>query len=142
MNTYTSGPWRVDTNQSDFSVAPAYDRDVEIAVIRSDADAHVKAGDGIGKTEAFANARLLAAAPVLLETLNRVVAEYQIREVGRLKGDRIVIPFDVLEAARDAIAQATGEMANGLPEPTDPYTEERAIEQRDLFEERQREVTE
>ena len=90
MNTkHTPGPWRALESKSsqhqvwkgDDHIASAWGTDVP--------------GD-----EQLANARLIAAAPELLDALKRIVSVASVELTGRRD--------DVLEQARAAIAKATG----------------------------------
>lgn len=57
--------------------------------------------------QAEANARLIAAAPELLEALQRIVREHHVIDVNRWGENDITIPSDALDATRAAIAKAT-----------------------------------
>lgn len=102
MNTHTPGPWAVHANVRDS---------------RTDA-ARIDAGDTLVATvstlptkttaawhEAHANARLLAAAPDMLEALQSLV-----RAVEQFTS-AVALGWPELEQAKAAIAKATGEQA-------------------------------
>jgi len=95
--SHTPGPWTIDPNE-----------DYPLAVIRVDED-----NDGIGvceigteyqptradaTPEQFANARLIAAAPEMLEALERVSNAFQRGRYPELQG----VACDVFEAIRKA----------------------------------------
>lgn len=60
--------------------------------------------ENVSRNEQAANARLIAAAPKLLEALQSIVQDYDFCK-GDIYGDR---SFSYAETARDAIAKATG----------------------------------
>lgn len=85
MSEHTPGPWSVEPYDK-------YQKDIIIIEPRCSVD-----NDDVDHEEAEANARLIAAAPDLLEALQAVVAI----------ADRKTVEFD---RARTAIAKATGNL--------------------------------
>jgi len=89
MAEYTAGPWKMDSGQvvrsSDGAVIANMDRSEEAS----------KAG--IYPAERDSNARLIAAAPDMLDALDRILA---------LAGDELSDP--ILNGARAAVAKALG----------------------------------
>jgi hypothetical protein len=87
MTKHTQGPWTV-SNKTDIS---GIENDPENGCVGFVDVAHVYLRTVQGRTEA--NARLIAAAPDLLEALREIAADYS----------------DPIRLARTAIAKATGE---------------------------------
>ena len=87
MSKHTQGPWTV-SNETDIS---GIENDPENGCVGPVDVAHVYLRTVQGRTEA--NARLIAAAPDLLEALREIAADYS----------------DPIRLARAAIAKATGE---------------------------------
>lgn len=83
---HTAGPWRVDNNHGALWV----ESDCETLTARI--------AKGIGKEQDKANARLIAAAPELLEALQDLL-------------DSVPPTWECAERARDIINKATGETA-------------------------------
>lgn len=114
MSKHTPGPWQIlrkswpmrlegnahqvtDGNRYPTAFVPAWDKDEN--------------GEE-NKEEAFANARLIAAAPCLLEALGRAVSALEIADkaIGILSnGGTNPYREKSIEIARAAIAKATGE---------------------------------
>jgi len=98
MTTHTPGPWHLsdETNPLIYSDA---NRGTYVAQVF----AYTDGTTGTSRPQADADARLMAAAPVLLAAL-RVIANSE-----ELSGDTIVCDFATLQSvARAAIARATG----------------------------------
>jgi hypothetical protein len=99
MSKHTEGPWAIETNHV---VAGA----VRVAVVDTP-NLHA----GVDWVEADANARLIAAAPALLDALHSALASYRPSFVhpgmGRHDPTELPAPEWVLQA-RAAIAKATG----------------------------------
>jgi hypothetical protein len=91
MTTYTPGPWRLFTAFTD----------PEIVTDRKSAHETESLVQFRGQPNALANARLMAAAPELLEALE--LAETAVEYYHDHEGAGIT-----LKAVRDAIAKATG----------------------------------
>ncbi len=99
MSKHTPGPWKVIRDGNDLSVRSANSRDTGKIT-------HLDIAENIGglrpgpdftdRSEAKANARLIAAAPDLLEALQRLVKAVDPESTG-------------WDEAVDAIAKATGE---------------------------------
>jgi hypothetical protein len=90
-HTHTPGPWRIDskTRFGDYTIA---------------AGESVRTCEFIAKTQSEANARLIAAAPELLDALKRLIGEHaDLGEVDLTNADRAAI-----EQAREAISKAEG----------------------------------
>lgn len=90
---HTPGPWRVEL----FQHSPHARIQPAVGVAKGGSIADVYNSD--------ANARLIAAAPELLDALNRFVA---MSEQGRWVGDLDDEPLEVVAAGREAIAKAQG----------------------------------
>jgi hypothetical protein len=69
---------------------------------------------GVG-SEAEANARLIAAAPELLDTLRRILAAHDSKKNGAVMGEAVLCGF-FADLARDAIAKATTTDHHHTPE--------------------------
>lgn len=106
MSNYTSGPWQVKPNSvGGPTVGP---EGSVVADIRTYGGPHV---GGRQHPQTDANARLIAAAPDLLEALQEVVAG-DAEEIEDAKRLGVPFPDEMLAAyhkARAAIAKATGE---------------------------------
>ena len=104
---YTKGPWVLKvTRHDDFTVAEI---EIDASPYRGDV-ARLQSCeniDGIATDELLANARLIAAAPELLEALEEFEAEYD--KVDLAKAEPPELTAAVL-AARAAIAKAKGEV--------------------------------
>lgn len=98
---HTPGPWHMDPEEitSGFRIVPKIgDRGLAVAIQRDAAPAIP--GSGIDRATAEANARLIAAAPELLEALEEMVKAGEFEDWdGRC---------DCIAVARAAIAKATG----------------------------------
>lgn len=98
MNAHTPGPWEVDVDGTGWAIGPS---DRFVATI--DIDHTIDENDTpLSDAECEANARLIAAAPDLLEALRFMLDAYveDPWEANRSAAE---------EAARDAIARALGE---------------------------------
>lgn len=93
-----------------------------------------RAGAWVPSEKAIANARLRIAAPALLDAARMALRWLQVFFPAPPLGG----PIHVTQIALDNAIT----LAEGPPEPSDPYFSERAREQQDLFEARQREVAE
>lgn len=90
---HTPGPWSVNTGEHcGARIDGPNGRAIAHAIQR---DEHPAMGQGISQDVALANARLIAAAPDMLEALRGVIRV----------ADRATVEFD---AARAAVANATG----------------------------------
>ena len=94
--THTPGPWRVGWNT-------AVVADVPIPDMRGSADIAYYGGYLVAESCTSANARLISAAPDLLDALRAAVARV---EVANREGDPILSGW--LPSARAAIATAEG----------------------------------
>ena len=118
MNTnHTPAPWKVIDREvmEDGSVYPIHITggvtDLGICLMESPAaaDAYVNnpAWKALGKSDmSVANARLIAAAPELLEALKQMIVIYQGKKQG-IWGEQT----EAMQNARAVIAKATGEQA-------------------------------
>ena len=100
MSKHTAGPWRLSTRKPDLdgvNVCFEIDADNRINIASGQSQEHI-GPDSICEDECVANARIIAAAPELLEALRGFVAEF---------GDKAMNAN--VRAARSAIAKATGE---------------------------------
>jgi hypothetical protein len=91
MSKYTPGPWRPDTDE--WSVVAGDEADGSFRYVAQEC--------------LSADARLIAAAPELLEALERLTNRVDPGVRGRDHGIKSLV--DALKAARAAIAKATGE---------------------------------
>lgn len=107
---HTPGPWEVHSG----SVYASADESRPIADMRRDETA---AKAEIWPTERDANARLIAAAPDLLEALRAFLRAPSVGSDGP-GSSTIVVQSFVLQDASDAIAKATGEK---MPQYTDRH---------------------
>ena len=99
MSKHTPGPWAsVATMSSDFDFIRRIESDLAGQV------AKVRVSTVLPQEEALANARLIAAAPDLLDLLLAAVSRV---ELANAEGDPILSAW--LPDARAAITQATGE---------------------------------
>ena len=102
MSTHTPGPRRVDPNyDADIQTA---DGRLEIAMV----DISDIADNVAPEAEAAANARLIAAAPELLEALAALLAHLEQDEQDAVMGIFGAPTYGAIAAARAAIAKATG----------------------------------
>ncbi len=92
MSKHTPGPWRVGSSSVGGPTITTTDKRSTIADIRTFGGVHC---GGPQHPETDANARLIAAAPELLEALQDLVAEFGV--------------CGLTEKARAAIARATGD---------------------------------
>ena len=99
MTKHTAAPWLIGENRYDYDlIIRSANNDPVCSVIYA----------GYSKTEAKANARLIAAAPELLEALKSVVAFCDEDMQHRVQTSR---EYDIKTLAKTAIAKATGEQA-------------------------------
>lgn len=103
MSGHTPGPWVLRVQGQDAYIDAANGSHYELAVVvwQMDDDRDL----GISSPTAEANARLITAAPDLLEALqeaDRLYSTYALTATGGLEVGRWI------NAARDAIAKATG----------------------------------
>ena len=92
MSGHTPGPWRV------------WEKDSSVVV---DQQNHRTATASGGADHTFPNARLIAAAPDLLDALKAVAAAYEYKRQGSIGiGPMYTPPY--VQAVRDAIAKAEG----------------------------------
>ena len=103
--TYTPGPWKI---------VPLADRNLEItACPRSNAETDICVLYG-GKRTTAANARLIGAAPDLLEALKGLLAAEMLNETALSFGDASAMDaaneakWPAVDAAKAAIARAEG----------------------------------
>lgn len=106
MTAHTPGPWKVtglSGNDGDIKIIEADTRTVAWTPITSDN------GECLSN-QGKANARLIAAAPELLETLERLnLLEIESTEAGTVaEGPELREWSDAFEQAREAIAKAKG----------------------------------
>jgi len=92
MTTHTPWPWRVGSDG--VVLGPDFPRDIPIGRVNLD------------KRDGKANARLLAAAPELLDVLRRVVAECGPDRGEKLRADRVWT--QLLAEAEAVVAKAEG----------------------------------
>jgi hypothetical protein len=104
---HTPGPWAAARiNASSVNVIPDRIHGFKAQVVAGDRGDMVAHAFGRTADEADANARLIAAAPELLEALQYVVCQLADGDEPELDGDGDEI--DPFERARTAIAKATG----------------------------------
>lgn len=97
---YTPGPWEmVEWHCGDFDIDAGGRGPCSGRI----ASAH-SAPDEDREEESWANGRLLAAAPELLEALKNLIGEIDARSMGRLEGNSSLVRF--VDAGRAAIAKA------------------------------------
>ena len=106
MIKHTPGPWRISNEsrtiiQQDMSFIGS-----DHGVLIGSASGHPDSGFFPPDCEAIANARLMAAAPEMLDALNRI-ANLDYVEVGKAASAIL----KAAEIAREAAAKATGESA-------------------------------
>jgi hypothetical protein len=114
-NAHTPGPWvltiKPAEHDADFTVAEIEQpRAVKYrgAVTRLQSAEHI---DGIGKDELIANARLIAAAPDMLEALKELLTDCPdetFRTGQALRRDQAAALNGAILMAKDAIAKAEG----------------------------------
>ncbi len=104
MSKHTPGPWSAYLEEAYFVTCPDLGR---VAMMMNLKGAHGMGGRRSGE-ESAANCRLIAAAPELLEALQKLADEYG-PQTGRMRIDSPRRPL--WSAARAAIAKATGEQA-------------------------------
>ena len=102
---FTKGPWNANFTRFSGWVVGFHITDLEHGSLRPICEAYDKTG-AMNPNEIAANARLIAAAPELLEMLERAVGRL---EVAHRNGDSIMKEWVI--DARAAIAKATGEQA-------------------------------
>ncbi len=95
MNEHTPGPWRLENNIAYGWKTNPYSITVRKRGVHSVAVANIPAKQTITREEALANARLIAAAPDLLEALEAVICG-------------VPDTWEAVKNARQAIAKATG----------------------------------
>jgi hypothetical protein len=95
---HTRGPWLYSEDRSPASIYSAYGSDCIAKVYLTDTNTHKR------DDEHAANARLIAAAPELLEACEQ--AEYWLDNM--VVGEDDVAPTEMLRVLRAAIARATG----------------------------------
>ena len=98
MHKYTSGPWWVYDNGYRYPGIESMDTSIVIHGMEPESERGIGGKD---KEQSIANARLIAAAPDLLEACQLIVDadEYQ----------SVVIATEAIKAAKVAIEQAIGE---------------------------------
>ena len=102
---YTKGPWNANFTRFSRWVVGFHITDPEHGSLRPICEAYDKTG-AMNPDEIAANARVIAAAPELLELLERAVGRL---EIAHRNGDSIMKEWVI--DARTAIAKATGEQA-------------------------------
>ncbi|WP_442256118.1 hypothetical protein ACS0OT_07185 [Stenotrophomonas maltophilia group sp. RY12688] len=107
MSKHTPGPWIIDPKFL-CEVQTADHKTIASCWERRDAGSHIEVTGTLECSEevSIANARLIAAAPDLLEALIRLEAELVEDKYGECYEPS---PFENLALARAAIAKATGE---------------------------------
>jgi len=108
MSTHTQGPWRIGSNSVGGPTITTADKRSTIADIRTCGSVHC---GGPQHPETNANARLIAAAPDLLDALCEMI-EGDEEAIMRAEALGIPFPEEMLGAykkARAAIAKATGD---------------------------------
>lgn len=111
MSKHTPGPWKAHFEDAYFVTGPDLGR---VAMMMNLKGAHGLGGRRSGN-ESAANARLIAAAPDLLEALQSVAMWAENQADGQSKGGHATFDLMMLREQRDiaraAIAKATGEQA-------------------------------
>lgn len=102
---FTKGPWNANFTRFSGWVVGFHITDLEHGSLRPICEAYDKTG-AMNPNEIAANARLIAAAPELLELLERAVGRL---EIAHRNGDSIMKEWVI--DARAAVAKATGEQA-------------------------------
>ena len=102
---FTKGPWNANFTRFSGWVVGFHITDPEHGSLRPICEAYDKTG-AMNPNEIAANARLIAAAPELLELLERAVGRL---EIAHRNGDSIMKEWVI--DARAAILKATGEQA-------------------------------
>ena len=102
---YTQGPWNANFTRFSGWVVGFHITDPKHGSLRPICEAYDKTG-AMNPDEIAANARLIAAAPELLELLERAVGRL---EIAHRNGDSIMKEWVI--DARAVIAKATGEQA-------------------------------
>lgn len=97
---YTLGPWQVISGAV-YTADPRYTDEEQVSIARMDRDTQ----DTL-PCERDANARLIAAAPELLDALKAIVADDRLMENFRSPSS---VTRYLIEQAREAIAKAQGE---------------------------------
>jgi len=100
MSKHTPGPWLRSGNTIYALMHHSWNKGVE--TFRNRFSAYVQADKECGQQEEEANARLIAAAPELLESLQNIVRSAEINQAA--------INTFLLIDAREAISKATGEV--------------------------------
>lgn len=95
---HTPGPWKAHFEEAYFVTGPDLGR---VAMMMNLKGAHGLGGRRSGN-ESAANARLIAAAPELLEALKMAVSALERSDYIQMDGDN----FDVVDVARAAIDKA------------------------------------
>lgn len=117
MNKHTPGPWNVlfDDTGGPFTGWPSVEASDELdcSIVHRAGFKQEYWGD-LSQREAIANARLIAAAPDLLDALESVWLWMENQADGQSKGGHATFDLMMLREQRDiaraAIAKATGEM--------------------------------
>jgi len=104
MSNYTPGPWRFNNNVQWGWVTNPFSVTVKKPGVHSAVVANMPARQTIPWTEAEANARLIAAAPDLLEALQRLITEIEVATAARTLGE-----LGAIGQAEAAIRRATGD---------------------------------
>lgn len=106
MSAHTPGPWFLIPGDwlCPRIGAPGFKRAVADAIQR---DPHPVDGEGIDSATAEANARLIAAAPELLEAL--IQASRVMEIFAQISPDDVPLAGSIRQMMRAAIARATGE---------------------------------
>ena len=99
IKLHTPGPWTVDYTDYNLRI---YSGDLLIAEVNGSTE-HIKVR-GLDEETTEANARLIAAAPDLLATLEQVLARVETLNLFTERGEEA----KVVEQARAAIGKATG----------------------------------
>ena len=102
---FTKGPWNANFTRFSRWVVGFHITDPKHGSLRPICEAYDKTG-AMNPNEIAANARMIAAAPELLELLERAVGRL---EIAHRNGDSIMKEWVI--DARTAIAKATGEQA-------------------------------
>ena len=108
MTKHTPGPWWLQADGAGWYVECTPERGHSVAYIRSEV---AEDDPDTPDAEKKANARLIAAAPELLEALQKFVAwsEAERNHEGTTFWERVEMLRDLDDAAAAAIAKATGE---------------------------------
>jgi len=110
MSKHTPGPWVMtarDCPTDGVAVSWCIDSPLRISIANGQSQEHLGEALGMQRTECLANARLIAAAPDLLQALLNLVGTMCAADGSDIEADLDAIDARVVEA-RAAIAKATG----------------------------------